>query len=210
MGVISMEKYKCDKCGKEFNSEDALAQHKKDYDHSKLESEEEGLRGKVPSPRFDLNKWKNDHGTLLRLVGIVMVIGVISAAIFLPNWGTSVPEEEIVSRNGLHSHVDLDIEIHGQERTIPINVGIGAREEPIHTHTERNVIHLEFSGLVTRDDIRLGRFFEIWGKKFTDQCIFDKCTGSGGELKMLVNGERNNQFEDYVMENGDVVEIIFE
>jgi len=55
---------------------------------------------------------------------------------------------------------------------------------------------MEFSGLVREDGIRLGRFFKIWGKKFNRDCIFDKCNGPEGRLKMFVNQESNYQFEN--------------
>lgn len=69
---------------------------------------------------------------------------------------------------------------------------------------------MEFSGLVKKDDVRLGRFFEIWRKQFTKDCIFDTCDGSGGKLKMLVNGRENFEFENYIMRDRDKIEIIFE
>ena len=205
-----MKKHKCDKCGKEFNSERSLAQHKRDYDHSKLEDKERSFSEKIPTPDYNFREWLKRNRRLVRITGFVLVIGAGVALVLLPNWGTSVSEEEIVSRNGLHRHVDLDIEILGEEQTIPMNVGIGAKEEPIHTHTERNVLHLEFSGMVQKDDIRLSRFFDIWGKRFTKECIFDKCNGPEGQLKMFVNGRRNYEFGDYLMRDGDRIEVVFE
>jgi len=205
-----MKKHKCDKCGKEFNSERSLAQHKRDYDHSKLEDKERSFSEKIPTPDYNFREWLKRNRRLVRITGFVLVIGAGVALVLLPNWGTSVPEEEIVSRNGLHRHVDLDIEILGEEQTIPMNVGIGAKEEPIHTNTERNVLHLEFSGMVQKDDIRLSRFFDIWGERFTKECIFDKCNVPEGQLKMFVNGRRNYEFGDYLMRDGDRIEVVFE
>jgi len=69
---------------------------------------------------------------------------------------------------------------------------------------------MEFSGLCLEDDLRLGRFFEIWGKRFNKNCIFDKCSGPEGQLKMFVNGELNYEFENYMMKDGDKIEIIFD
>ena len=80
----------------------------------------------------------------------------------------------------------------------------------MHTHEADSVIHMEFSGLVREDDIRLGRFFEIWGKKFNRDCIFDKCNGPEGRLKMFVNQQPNYQFENHIMRDRDKIEIIFE
>lgn len=69
---------------------------------------------------------------------------------------------------------------------------------------------MQFSGLAKKDDIRLGRFFEVWGKKFIKDCIFDQCNSQEGKLKMFVNGIENFEFENYIMRDRDRIEIIFE
>ena len=204
-----MEKYRCDKCGKEFNSENALSQHKQDYDHSKLENGGGKLKDRLPSTDFNFQQWRRAHGRLIRISGFIAIVTGVSVFLLLTNWGTSVPKAEIVSRDGIHRHVELDIEILGDRRQIPINVGIGTVEKPIHTHTEPNVLHLEFSGLVKKEDIRLGRFFEIWGKRFSKECILNKCNGTEGQLKMFVNGKPNYKFGDYVMQDKDRIKIVF-
>ena len=124
---------------------------------------------------------------------------------------SSTPDSGIISKAGLHWHADLKINILGEVKDIPAGIGLeGLPHKPIHTHDRDNVIHLEFSGLVKKDDLRLGRFFEIWGKQFTKDCIFEKCTGPEGKLKMLVNGKENFEFENYTIKDQDKIEIIFE
>ena len=120
------------------------------------------------------------------------------------------PESEIISQKGIHWHPELIILIKGQKQEIPANIGIGIVHKPMHTHDDMGVIHLEFSGLVKREDVRLGNFFEIWSEKFNKDCIFDKCSGAEGKLKMFVNGKENFDFENYIMRNGDKIEIVFE
>ena len=119
-------------------------------------------------------------------------------------------DPEIIARNGIHWHPDLSIKILGEYLEIPANIGLGIAEQPIHTHDNMGVIHLEFSGLVKKDDIKLGQFFRTWEKIFNKDCIFDKCSGSEDRLRMLVNGKENFEFENYLMRNGDKIEIIFE
>ena len=119
-------------------------------------------------------------------------------------------DPEIIARNGIHWHPDLIIKINGQVQEIPENIGMIPQEMPIHTHTNDGIIHLEFSGLVKKDDTKLGKFFQIWGKTFNKDCIFDKCSGPEGKLRMTVNGKENSDFENYLMRNGDKIEIIFE
>lgn len=122
----------------------------------------------------------------------------------------SAPQPKIISTNGIHWHSHLSIKIKGETQEIPSGIGLGITERPIHTHEADGVIHLEFPGRVTEDDVRLGKFFEIWGKTFNSNCIFDKCSGPEGQLQMLVNGQPNFDFDNYVMRDGDKIEIIYE
>lgn len=143
----------------------------------------------------------------------ILIFGLIFAGVvvwfLLTKYSTS--ESDIIANNGLHWHADLSIKISGQEQDIPAGIGLGGLpHKPVHTHDRDGVIHMEFSGLVRKEDIKLGKFFQIWGKTFNKDCIFDKCSGSDGQLKMLVNGKDNPEFENYVMRDGDKIEIIFE
>lgn len=104
----------------------------------------------------------------------------------------------------------MTIKIFGEDQEIPAGIGIGITERNIHTHEKDGIIHMEFPGLVREDDLRLGRFFENWGRQFNKDCIFDKCSGPEGQLKMFVNGQENFEFENYIIQDGDEIEIIFE
>ena len=141
---------------------------------------------------------------------IIIILLVILAAGWFLIKKTAPKESEIISQKGIHWHAQLIIKIFGQRQEIPALVGLAKGEKPIHTHEADGVIHLEFNGLVKKEDIKLGRFFEIWDKKFSRDCIFDKCSGAAGQLKMLVNGQPNSEFENYPMRDGDKIEITFE
>lgn len=119
-------------------------------------------------------------------------------------------ESDIVSKQGLHWHPQLSITIKGQKQEIPANIGIGAIHSPTHTHDASGVIHLEMQGLFTKDNIRLSQFFKTWGKQFNANCILDLCNGSGGTVKILVNGKENTEFENYQMKDKDEIEIKYE
>jgi hypothetical protein len=144
---------------------------------------------------------------------LILILGIIIAGIgiwlFLSR--SPSPESDILAKGGLHWHANLSIKILDQVQEIPAGIGLEKLpHKPLHTHDRDNVIHMEFSGLAKKDDLRLARFFEIWGEKFNKDCIFDKCSGPNGQLKMLVNGELNPEFENYSMKDGDKIEIIFE
>lgn len=98
-----------------------------------------------------------------------------------------------------------------ENQEIPAGLGLERLpHNPMHTHDRDSVIHMEFSGTVKKDNLRVIKFFEAWGKTFNKDCIFDKCSGSEGQLKMLVNGKENSEFENYMMQDEDKIEIIFD
>lgn len=116
----------------------------------------------------------------------------------------------IIAQNGIHWHTNLSIVIKGEKQEIPKDIGIGAIHQPVHTHETDGVIHLEFSNLVREQDIRLGKFFENWGKRFTRECIVEYCNSAEGSVVMTVNGTPSTDFENYLMQDGDNIEIRFE
>ena len=139
------------------------------------------------------------------VAAVVVGLGIVR---LLSNKG-GAELNKVISRNGIHWHANLEIIVNGVKQEIPANIGIGITHAPLHTHDSDGVVHMEFAGLVTEKDLQLGKFFKIWGKKFSSSCIFEFCNGSGGELKMIVNGNPNNEFENYVMQDGDNIKIIF-
>lgn len=131
--------------------------------------------------------------------------------------------DEYVSPQGIHWHPELSIMIKGEKQVIPANTGIGMQYagnpqyDPMmtmanmHTHDASGQLHWEvMKGPVTGEDVRLGLFFALWGKKFTSECIFDSCNGPDGTVKMLVNGAENTEFENYQIRDGDKIEILYE
>lgn len=149
----------------------------------------------------------------LWIISITLVIGgVVLGLIWFISTRPPLPESEIVSRIGIHRHADLSIKILGKYQDIPANIGISAvgGHRPVHTHELDGVVHMEFSGLVREKDIMLGIFFQNWGKEFSQNCIFDKCNGPDGKVKMFVNGEQNFEVENYIMKDKDKIEIVYE
>jgi len=138
--------------------------------------------------------------TIWGVFGVVIIAGLVWLVASTPK----TPEGEILSRNGFHWHPELTIYVRGEKQEIPANIGLGGVHRPIHTHTEdaaRGVIHMEFQGLVRKEDATIGRFFDIWGKD----------TESFGALsKMTVNGQENAELENYVMRDGDKIEVYYE
>jgi|SRR3989344_2227099 len=145
--------------------------------------------------------------TILLIVGISVLLSKNSPP------STSVPEDQIVTKNGLHWHPKADIYIKGEKQEFTDSIGLGAIHQPMHTHAEDykdGVVHMEMQGVVTKDETRLERFFEIWGKEFSSTQIFEFKNSTEAALKMLVNGKENSDFENYKMQDGDKIEIRYE
>lgn len=129
------------------------------------------------------------------------------------NSNKSVPESEIVARNGMHWHPKLSIYVEGEKQPFTNGIGLnGSVHNPIHTHddADKDIVHMEFQGVVTKEDTKLANFFKIWGKKFSSTQILDKKNGEEGTVKMTVNGKGNTEFENYQMRDGDMIEIRYE
>lgn len=149
--------------------------------------------------------------TLLKRFLIMVLITIpIGGLVWYGATRPSIPEIDIVSKNGLHWHPGLTITFNGQKQEIPADIGIGAVHQTIHTHDNSGTLHLEIPGLVKKEDVSLGRFFKIWGKQFSQNCIFDLCNGPKGKVIMLVNGKENTEFGNYLMQDKDKIEIKYE
>jgi len=154
-------------------------------------------------------KYKKKNKSSALTIIIIIAIVLVGGWFLFRGRGSSEPIE-IISKNGIHWHSRISIRVKGENIPIPANIGISGVHNPIHTHDADGVVHLEFSGIVADRNLRLKEFFRVWGKKFNKECIFDNCNGPGGQVKMLVNGEPNAEFENYIMKDGDVIEIIYE
>lgn len=116
-------------------------------------------------------------------------------------------ENPIIAKKGLHWHSKISIAVRGQNVPVPANIGLGAVHNPIHTHDDPGVIHMEFDGAVRQDNTRLQKFFEAWNKQLSATCLLDEC---GGTVTMRVNGVPNTELGDYIMKNKDTIEISYE
>jgi len=175
----------------------------------------------------------NTNMTKKTIITFILVIIVVGGFMFLSKtWNQSIKNSQVkkletssdlISTEGIHWHPELTITIKGEKQVIPANIGIGMQYagypqyDPMmmmtnmHTHDNSGTLHWEvMKGPVKKDDIRLSQFFAIWGKKFTSSCIFDTCNSSEGQVKFKVNGQDNQDFENYLVKDKDKIEIIFQ
>ena len=132
-------------------------------------------------------------------IGAAVVLLLVGGALWSNGLANSNPD--IVSRRGIHWHPQLTIMVGTTTVPIPAGIGLGPSEMPIHTHDDSGTIHLEFSGVVRKEQLTLGQFFRVWGK---DMRSF------GTNMRMTVNGVPNTDYENYVMRDGDKIVLQFD
>ena len=104
----------------------------------------------------------------------------------------------------------MAIYIDGAE-LIPQNIGIQDESCPngmrgIHTHDDTGKLHIETPSQI---EAPIGAFFNIWGEVFNSEQILGNVADSDYEIVMYVNGDINDEFENYVMSNNDDIEIYY-
>ncbi len=132
---------------------------------------------------------------------VIILLVLVGGGVWYIATRPPTPEGEIISKNGLHWHAELTIYVKGEKQDIPANIGIGAIHKPVHTHDEKDTIHMEFKGLVRRQDLAFGEFFKNWGK---DMRSF------GENMKMTVNELESTEYENYIMQDKDKIELYYE
>lgn len=134
--------------------------------------------------------------------GIILAISVVAWVLQYGDAGKDAEQKsDIVSRSGLHWHPHLDVYVQGQKQEIPGGIGLGVIHDPVHTHEKDGIIHLEFQGLVRERDLMLNQFFESWNK---DMHAF------GSNMRMTVNGQESSEYGNYMMKDGDNIELRYE
>ncbi len=144
---------------------------------------------------------------------IIIVGGLAVFLLFGGVWysnNATRSDSTVISNKGIHLHSTLKIYINGKKQDIPANIGIVGEHSPMHTHSSNGVIHIEYEGVVREDDIKLGNFFKIWGKKFNSDQLFGYKNGEGKDIHMFVNGKESKEFDNYSIKNGDTIILRYE
>ncbi len=147
--------------------------------------------------------------TALIILGVIVLLG---GSVYLSK-NLQKNDPNLISKNGLHWHANLEIFSKGVKQEIPINIGVGTSSAgkptfesgmqmtAIHTHETDGTIHMEFSGLVKKQDTKLGNLFEIWNKDFKS---------FGENVTMSVNDATSTEYESYEMKDGDRIVLKYE
>lgn len=134
---------------------------------------------------------------------------VLLVAFAVAIWYFYTHRQETYTDREVHWHAYFDITLCGKKVDLPCNKetpGIVHGEnfcgQPMFHHHFDNTVHIE--GLIKKkEDIALGKFFDIIGVPFDKDKIMDKkngdlCDGKPGVLKMYVNDQPRTDFRDYV------------
>lgn len=169
---------------------------------TKKEQYDAGRQNKMAAKEITAKKHRFKEVVLWSLGG-VLVVAVIGGVVWYAVTRPATPESDIISATGFHWHPELAIYVKGEKQEIPPNIGLGAVHQPIHTHedSDKGIIHMEFQGVVRKQDTALGQFFKNWGKDIRS---------FGKNMKMTVNGEENTEYENYAMKDKDKIELYYE
>ncbi|MGA2230750.1 MAG: calcium-binding protein [Tepidisphaeraceae bacterium] len=105
--------------------------------------------------------------------------------------------------------VKLRIKIHGSLVAIPNTAGSvadGTSEAEV-TSLSGNSALIQFRSATAKQAFTLGTFFQQWGISFSSSGIGQFVGGPDGTLSMTVNGVPNTDFNNYVVQNDDVIVI---
>lgn len=150
----------------------------------------------------------------IKFGGILAGLVVVMIGGFILGSRNSKPSQvsgDVVSQTGIHWHPQLDIYIKGEKQAMPSNLGAGSGGHgAIHTHDSSGQLHWEFAaGPVMKDQLKLARFFSTWGKPFNSSQLLEQ-KADEGVIAMTVNGQGNNEFENYQIKDGDKIEIKYD
>jgi cyclophilin family peptidyl-prolyl cis-trans isomerase len=128
-----------------------------------------------------------------------------------------------------HVHSTLSIFIDGDNQVIPANVGaLGSNHTPgaqmaiVHTHDTSGTLHIEpfLATTPPTEYPTLGDFFEIWRTNalgvpnnstatLSATNLMGRQADSTHEVRMYVDGRRNFEFENHLLDEGESIVLVY-
>ncbi len=187
------------------------------HDLKKLRQEE---RDKAREQQETIKTKARFTKNIVKYGGILVVIVAIIVAVVAFNRngvdGNAVKEKPYTSSQ-VHWHASLQVFTCGNYREMPKPVGADDAHlgQPLlHTHKD-GLIHIE-GRVYRKGDIALGKYMDNIGVKFDSDKILDYVNGDGckdgkeNTVNMKVNGKENSELRDYVIQDGDKIEVRYE
>ena len=128
-----------------------------------------------------------------------------------------------VDLGAFHIHAQLNLFANGERIEIPDDLGVDATGiiSPIHTHDPDNRLHLHnVNGEALDDFLTLGDFFDTWRTNaglpgnnpdaiLTANQLMTHEVDNEHALKMFVNGQEVNDFQEYKIHEGDNITVVY-
>jgi hypothetical protein len=154
----------------------------------------------------DVKKKRRQRAITSISIAVILIAIVVAAVIFLrpaPN-PVQLPEylSHCVIGGVYHSHPNLTLTINGANVPVPLNTYNSSCQQPIHTHNEPGVLHIE-----TDQDrnYTLHDWFMLWGYSasnpdntiFNSNQIFTNKVDATHHLTMTVNGLNDPSYQNH-------------
>lgn len=201
----------CSYCDEEFSSEKEQLEHE-------LEEHEDEMTGHEKSDKkSDLNKLQQKKQTSkhnrkkklqyagIGVVALLLITGAGYAVYQNTDFGSApATNESIGVGQTIHWHADYQITVCGQDRII--------QGGPIQAHTHgTSTLHME--GFRDRQEqATLDWIIDALGGELEENSVLSttQCNGEPANLTVTVNGEQLENHLDYIVRDGDRVEITLE
>ena len=205
--LLSIERmtHHCNPCNKEFESKEAFEMH--------------NLAKHIPAEQHASIRKKKEQGKQIKNIAVIAGITVIFLFLIYYIW-TGV-QGGTYSKGQEHWHAGIEIYVCGERVELPNPIeGSIAHGEPyigtplMHEHND-NTIHIEGT-IQDASDITIGKFMDSIELTFTNYQLIDYKNGDvcpdghEGQVKLLVNGEESNEFENRVIADDDQYVLLFE
>lgn len=155
----------------------------------------------------DVKRKRRQRAITSLTIAVALIAIIIAAVIFLRPAPSAVPLPDYLSHcvgGGLyHSHPNLTITINGANLPIPLNTFDASCAQPIHTHNEPGVLHIETD---QNRDYTLSDWFLLWGHHtnnanyaiFNSTQIFTNKVDATHHITMTVNGVNDTSYQNHL------------
>ena len=228
---------KCEECGREFEREESLEQHKRDkhgaamtsHERKEIKKEEREKQKMAESDKTKKSKLKKRVAYVAVAVLIIGLLYGVFTVLSVSPTGNSVYDLSGIPNGFVHWHADVDIITCGNDRKLPEalpNQLLGTHN--MHTHDKaanlaslpasdgNGVIHTEGTIRDNPTEHTLGRFLSALGIKYSETSIYefnngDLCsnTNTTGTLKVFINDQETLNWISYLPRDGDFIRLEF-
>lgn len=179
--------------------------------HEQKELKKQQHEQESQKQRESLDKEKRN----IKIIKYSLIAVPILIFIFFIFYLVRSPATESYTKGEVHWHASLTVSTCGQIKNMPKPFGsehhLGL--PLLHTHDD-GLIHIE-GKVWKKEDIMLGKYFEVLNLNFKDKELFeykngDNCNDKEGKVKLYVNGKENSELTKYVIQDKDKLEVKFE